>query len=99
MGTMLKSGKADMAEGAAEPETDLAELVTSAQGGSQEAFAQLVQRFYGMVYAITLSLLRSPDIAEEQTQEVFVRVHLHLGKLREPKALPGWLRQIVRNES
>jgi RNA polymerase sigma-70 factor (ECF subfamily) len=78
---------------------ELSELVVAAQGGSQEAFAKLVQQFYGTVYAVTLAQLRSPEIAEELTQEVFVRVHLHLHQLREPKALIGWLRRIARNEA
>lgn len=81
---------------AAEPDKD---LVLQAQAGSAEAFAQLVERYYQLVYIIALSHLRSPEAAEELAQDVFLRVHLHLGSLRNGAAFAAWLRRIARNES
>jgi len=65
--------------------------------GDQSAFRELVRRYRDTVFLSALSILHDPDEAEEIVQEVFLRVHLHLGGLRDRSAFERWLRSISRN--
>jgi RNA polymerase sigma-70 factor (ECF subfamily) len=75
--------------------TDLAALVTRAQGGDREAFGELVEQFERTVHAICLRRLGNPSEAVELTQEVFLHVMKRLDQLREPERFAGWLRQVA----
>lgn len=52
----------------------LAELMSRAARGQDEAFAELYDRTSSRVYGLVLRVVRSPDHAAEVTQEVFVEV-------------------------
>jgi RNA polymerase sigma factor (sigma-70 family) len=74
-------------------------LVRSAQGGDAHAFAALVERHLGLVFTIALARLGSREAAEDLTQEVFLRVQIHLGTLdlTRPLNFPAWLSHVTRN--
>ena len=59
------------------------------------AFAELVVRFQDMAYACAFSRLGDVHLAQDAAQEAFLAAYRELGKLRQPKAFPGWLRRIV----
>lgn len=65
--------------------------------GSQEAFEQLVQRYFGMVFSIALARVGEREAAEEVAQETFLRAYLNLKDLRDPQHLSSWLGSIARN--
>jgi RNA polymerase sigma-70 factor (ECF subfamily) len=52
----------------------LAELMTGCASGDQQCFAELYDRTVRRVYGTVLRVLRSPEYAEEVTQEVYVEV-------------------------
>jgi RNA polymerase sigma factor (sigma-70 family) len=68
-------------------------------GELAEAFDELVLRYHPVVYAIGLARLGDGDSAEDLTQEVFLRVFLHLDQLREPALFRPWLVRLARNLS
>jgi RNA polymerase sigma factor (sigma-70 family) len=70
-------------------------LVIAAQQGDLEAFSEIVQRFRGMAYASTYTLLGNTHLAEDIMQEAFIEAYLNLSKLREPAAFPGWFKRIL----
>jgi RNA polymerase sigma-70 factor (ECF subfamily) len=72
-------------------------LVRSAQSGDAHALEALVERYFGMVYAIAYARLNSREMAEDLAQEVFLRVHLHLGRLDDPRRFSAWLSSMARN--
>ena len=74
-----------------------ADLVAAAQAGSRPAFERLVERYFGMVYAIGYARLRQRETAEDLAQEVFLRVMLSLEQLKEPRWFAPWLGRIARN--
>ena len=76
-----------------------ADLVCAAQAGSASAFEKLVMRHCGLVYSIALSYLRSPEPAEDLSQEVFLHVFLRIKDLREPAAFTVWLSRAARNRA
>ncbi len=71
------------------------EWIVSAQRGDPDAFGQLVLRFKDMAFAVAYDRLRDPHLAEDAVQEAFTEAYLHLPKLVEPSAFPGWLKRIV----
>ncbi len=71
------------------------ELVLRAQEGNREAYGHLVQATAPMVYAVAYRVLRDSALAEDASQEAFLRAYRSLGDLRDPDAFPGWLRRIA----
>jgi RNA polymerase sigma factor (sigma-70 family) len=76
----------------------VAALVTRAAGYDQDAWNELVERYIPLVYAICTRYRLSRHDTEDVSQSVFLLLVEHLGKLREPAALPGWLATTTRRE-
>lgn len=74
-----------------------AELACAARQGSAAAFQELTRRYFGLVYTIALSRVRSRETAEDLAQEVFLRVFLQLDRLKHDAAFAGWLVKLTRN--
>ena len=73
-------------------------LVLRAADGEQHAWNEIVERYAPLVYAIcTKYRLGSHDI-EDVGQTVWLLLVEHLGQLREPAALPGWLATTTAHE-
>ena len=47
-----------------------------AQHGSEEAFKEIVTRYTNLVYSAALRQVKSPDIASEVTQKVFLGLEI-----------------------
>jgi len=76
----------------------VAELVEGAVRGDQRCWDDLVERFLPLVSAIIARhRLRGAD-ADDVNQTVWLSLVEHLGDLREPRALPGWLSTTTRHE-
>src|SRR5688572_2011639 len=71
------------------------DIVIRAREGSLEAYGLLVERTQKAAYAAALGVLRNPSLAEDATQDAFIRAFRRLGDLDEPAAFDGWLRRIV----
>lgn len=69
--------------------------IESARLGDREAFGPIVRRFTPMAYAVAYERLSDSHLAEDAVQEAFTEAFLHIGKLREPEAFPGWFKAIV----
>ncbi|WP_426060686.1 RNA polymerase sigma factor [Hymenobacter sp. B1770] len=76
-----------------------AELVSQLQQGSEAAFRILVERYQDRIYRTVLSLLRSPEEAEDVAQEVFVEVHQTIGRFRGEAALSTWLYRLATSRA
>jgi RNA polymerase sigma factor (sigma-70 family) len=73
-------------------------LVDRCRAGDREAWAAVVQNHAGLVNGILRGAYRlASHDAEDAFQEVFTRLYLNLGELREDQALPGWIAQVTRN--
>lgn len=76
----------------------LTDLVSAAQEGDQHAWNAIVERFLPLVGAIARQHRLSEADGDDVSQTVWLRLVEHLGNLREPAALPGWIRTTTRNE-
>jgi len=73
-----------------------ASLVAAARSGDQAAFAALVRRYQGLVYAVCVRLLGDRDAAEDITQEAFIRAYLSLDRFRGTN-FRSWVLRIAHN--
>jgi RNA polymerase sigma factor (sigma-70 family) len=78
---------------------EVVDLVTAAKAGDQGSWNLLVDRYLPLVTAIIARYRLPPSDADDVNQAVWLRLVEHLEDLRDPRALPGWLGTIARNES
>ena len=64
--------------------------------GGDRAFVELVERYQPLVYRWAVALSGDGDVAEDISQETFVRVHRRLSSFRGDGPFEGWLYRIVR---
>lgn len=72
-------------------------LVEQAQGGSTEAFEELIRLHLGVAFAVARSLVASREDAEDVVQESLVRAWQRLDQCREPGRFKSWLLAVVRS--
>ena len=65
--------------------------------GDAEAFAEIVSRYSGLVFATARRILRNRMDAEDVTQECFIR--LARGDVRIRTSLPGWLHALATHRA
>jgi len=80
-------------------EPDVVALVHDAVQGDKNAWEELVRRYTPLLMSILRGYRLTNDDLHDVVQTVWLRLVEHLGKLREPRALPGWLVTTARNES
>lgn len=78
--------------------TPLSALVPAAREGDHHAWNAIVDRFLPLVNALVRGYRLSEADGDDVSQTVWLRLVEHLGDLREPDALPGWIRTTTRNE-
>jgi RNA polymerase sigma factor (sigma-70 family) len=67
------------------------------QEGSEQAFAALVDRHLNLVYATSLRQVRSPELAEEAAQSVFLSLARNAGSMKPNTILTAWLYRVARH--
>ena len=77
----------------------LSELVRAANNGDSSAWNALVSRYTPLVESVTRRYRLSLSDAEDVSQVVWLRLFENLRRLREPRALPGWIRTTTKNEA
>jgi len=74
-----------------------ADLVARACQGDQEAFRLIFERYSRPIISFIYDLVGDRELAEDLTQETFVRAHRGLNGLREEAKLSTWLFGIAKN--
>jgi RNA polymerase sigma-70 factor (ECF subfamily) len=72
-------------------------LMDQCANGSEEAFAKLYRRAAPRVRGFLLRLCGSPPLADDLTQEAFLRVYLARGNFEKGAAALPWIFAIARN--
>ncbi len=73
------------------------DLVSRCRHGEQGAWERLYQAHHPSLYYFLLSLTRSPEVAEDLTQDVFVKLFREIGKLEFRGSLEPWIMRVARN--
>lgn len=74
-----------------------AELLEASRRGERDAFAALIERYQGVVSAVSYSRTGDRALSEDVAQDTFIAAWRQLGQLREPSRLRAWLCGIARN--
>lgn len=77
---------------------NITDLVHAAVDGDEDAWRRLVQRYLPLVKSVIRSHGLSEPDGKDVSQILWLRLVEHLKDLREPQALPGWIRTTTRNE-
>ncbi|WP_237162696.1 RNA polymerase sigma factor [Shewanella halifaxensis] len=75
------------------------ELINSAKQGDKHAFKQLYQLHHQRVYALCLRLTGQVSLAEEATQDCFVRLWQKLPQFRGESQFSTWLHTLTVNQA
>lgn len=73
-------------------------LVNRAARGDATAWEEIVERYAPLVWSICARFQLGNSDREDVAQNVWLLLVEHLGKLREPAALPGWLAMTTHRE-
>lgn len=73
-------------------------LATRARQGDEDAFADIVDRYKGLMLRTAYSIVKDRDVAEDAVQNALIQAWQHLPSLRETGALRPWLMRIVVNQ-
>jgi len=82
-----------------EKEEELLEIIKKAQGGDQEAFQEIVQRYKVQVAGIAYRMVGDYEDAKDISQMVFVKIYQNLHRFDTTKKLSTWLYRITINAS
>ena len=73
-------------------------LVGRARTGDKQAWDALVERYAPLIWSICRRYRLDGADAADVSQTVWLHLMVHLGNLRDPAALPGWLATTTRRE-
>jgi RNA polymerase sigma factor (sigma-70 family) len=76
----------------------VASLVTTARNGDQQAWDALVEQYAPLIWSICRRYQLDDTGAGNVGQIVWLQLLDHLGEVRHPAALPGWLATTTRRE-
>ena len=78
----------------------LAELLSRTALGDRKAFAELYEATRSKLFAVSLRIVREPQLAEDVLQDSFVSIWNHASVYAQAKSAPAtWMTAIVRNRS
>lgn len=74
------------------------ELVRRILAGDDNAFSILVRKYQKQVHALAWRIVGDFHIAEEITQDAFLKAYIEMENLQEPQRFAGWLSVITRRQ-
>ncbi|HEX7456167.1 MAG TPA: RNA polymerase sigma factor [Candidatus Nanoarchaeia archaeon] len=72
-------------------------LIASAQNGNTEAFGEIYDQYIERVYRFVYFKVGRKEIAEDLTQDIFMKALENLGKYRNEGSFDAWIFAISRN--
>jgi len=85
--------------GVRHPQPSDAQLLSEAKSGDQKAFAELCQRYRGMLMNRIYRFVQHPEDTEDVLQETFLKAYQHLQSFRGACSFSTWLVAIGTNAS
>jgi RNA polymerase sigma factor (sigma-70 family) len=79
-------------------ESPVAPLLESAARGTESAWREIIARYSPLVLAVCRDYGLTGADVDDVTGSVWLRLVANVTRIREPEALPGWLRTTIRHE-
>ena len=76
-----------------------AELVTRLQAGDLEALGHLFDRYYAQIFRTAVAITHDDAVAEDITQDCFLRLHRYANRIDTRLPLAPWLYRVTVNLS
>lgn len=76
---------------------DIATLIERAKNGDEQAMTRLITLFKGLVFTVIYRMVSDYHLSEDLTQDTFVKVFLHIKKVKNEKHFRAWICTIARN--
>lgn len=73
-------------------------MVEQARVGDESAWRRLVERLERVVWKTVNMCVADPEIRNDASAATWLRLVEHLGRIRDPERLPGWLATTASNE-
>ena len=74
-----------------------ADVVALAQQGREPAYRELIRRYERPVFSLVYRMVRDRELAEDLTQDTFIKVLTHIEKYRSEFKFSSWLFKIANN--
>ncbi|WP_068841547.1 RNA polymerase sigma factor [Flavobacterium chilense] len=74
-------------------------LVSELKNGNEKAFRSLFDLYHQDIYGYSISILKSKEAAEENVQDVFMKVWLHRENLNPEQSFKAYIFTIARNQA
>lgn len=94
---LVSTGAFDIANAAPRASDDDLELVERHRQGDPTAFDEVFERYQRLVYSIALRMSGSRERAADLSQEIFLRIHRHLGRFEGRSSLETWVYRVTIN--
>ncbi len=73
------------------------ELAARHRYGDEEAFEEVFHRFRALVFGLSFKLCGNHELAADLSQDVFLRIHRHLGNFKGQASLNTWVYRVTLN--
>lgn len=81
-------------------DSSLAALLHDVEHGVEEAFTELYRLTRRRLHGVVLRVIRSPELAGEVTQEVYLEIWRHAGRYRQDQGTAmGWMATIAQRRA
>jgi RNA polymerase sigma-70 factor, ECF subfamily len=74
-----------------------ADVVALAQRGREPAYRELIRRYERPVFSLVFRMVRNRELAEDLTQDTFIKVLQHVDRYRPEFKFSSWLFKIANN--
>jgi RNA polymerase sigma-70 factor (ECF subfamily) len=73
------------------------DLIRRARRGDLPAFGAIVKRYQGSVYNVCYRFMKERQLAEDLTQDTFMRAHQRLDSYDDTRPFGPWIRRVAAN--
>jgi RNA polymerase sigma factor (sigma-70 family) len=77
--------------------SNLEHNVNQAKNGNKRALETVIRRIQDKIYGLSLRMIGKPEDAENDTQEILIKIMTHLSDFREESAFSSWVYRIACN--
>jgi len=76
---------------------ELNTLLDRCRAGDDLAWEALVRRYQGRIFGVSMQYLRDREEARDAAQDIFIKIYMNLGSLRDGQTFLPWMLRLARN--